>query len=330
MKGIVFANPELFWLFFIVPLAIVWYFFKQKKMYPTITISTIEGFSFSKQSIKQRLKHLPFIIRLLIISLIIIILARPQSSSSSTSVETEGIDIVIALDISSSMLAEDFKPNRLEAAKKYAIEFIDKRINDRIGLVVFSRESFTQCPITIDHDILKNLFQSIKSGMIEDGTAIGMGLATSISRLKDSKAKSKVVILLTDGVNNAGYIAPLTAADIAKTFNIKVYTIGVGTRGMAPYPFKTPYGTQYQNVEVQIDEELLKNISKTTNGLYFRATGNKSLENIYNEIDKLEKTIIDEKIFRRYTEEFLPFAIAALVLAFLEIFLRLVYFRGIP
>jgi Ca-activated chloride channel family protein len=210
------------------------------------------------------------------------------------------------------------------------MDFIDERIDDRIGLVIFASESFTQCPITIDHDVLKNLFTSIKPDLLEDGTAIGMGLATSISRLKDSKAKSKVIILLTDGMNNRGFIAPLTAAEIAKSYGIRVYSIGVGTVGMAPYPFKTPFGTQYQNVEVKIDEDVLKNIAGLTGGKYFRATSNKVLKNVYQEIDKLEKTRVDVSIFSRRSEEFLPYAIGAALLFILEIFLRYTVFRKVP
>jgi len=231
------------------------------------------------------------------------------------------------------MLAEDFKPNRLEAAKKTALKFIEDRVNDRIGLVVFAGQSFTQCPITFDHDVLKNLFSSIKASdkmAIQDGTAIGMGLATAVDRLKESRAKSKVVILLTDGVNNTGIVAPITAAEIAKTFDVRVYTIGVGSKGKAPYPMQTPFGKQYTNVDVEIDEAVLKDIASITGGKYFRATGNKGLEKIYTEIDKLEKTKIDESIFSRKTEEFLPFAIAAAILFFIELLIRYVYLRRIP
>lgn len=330
LNNIKFANPEFFWLFIVFPFIITWYIFQAKKRYAPIRLSTTEFVSSIKPTARVKFRHLPFIMRMLTISFIIIVLARPQTSSSHKTIKTEGIDIVISLDISSSMLAEDFKPNRLEAAKKTAIQFIDNRINDRIGLVVFSSQSFTQCPITIDHSVLKNLFSSVKSGMIEDGTAIGMGLATAVDRLKDSKAKSKVIILLTDGVNNRGLIAPMTAAEIAATFNIRVYTIGVGSRGMAPYPVKTPFGTQYVNMEVEIDEALLKEIAKTTGGKYFRATNNKALENIYNEIDKLEKTIIDEMMFHRKSEEYLPFGIAAGLLLFTEIFLILFVYRKFP
>ncbi len=330
LYNIKFANPEFFWLFIIIPLLIVWYFFQSNKKFSPIKLSTTDFIKTINPTAKVRLRHLPFILRLLTLIFIIFILARPQISSSHKKIKTEGIDIVISLDISSSMLAEDFRPNRLEAAKKTALQFIENRINDRIGLVVFSAQSFTQCPITIDHSVLKNLFSSVKSGMIEDGTAIGMGLATAVDRLKDSKAKSKVIILLTDGVNNRGLIAPMTAAEIAATFGIRVYTIGVGTRGMAPYPVKTPFGTQYVNMEVEIDEALLKDIAKTTGGKYFRATNNKALENIYNEIDKLEKTIVDEIVSHRKSEEFFPFGVAVGLILFSELFLILVIYRKIP
>jgi Ca-activated chloride channel homolog len=335
LRGVTFANPEYFFLFILVPIMIAWYIWKQRKQSPTLQVSSLEGFAITKPSLKAKLRHILPALRIIVLSLLIIALARPQSSSSKKSVKTEGIDIVIALDVSTSMLAEDFKPNRIEAAKKTAQEFIKDRTDDRIGLVIFSGESFTQCPVTIDHDVLINLFKSIKSGMIEDGTTIGGGLATAVSRLKDSKAKSKVIILLTDGINNMGNIAPLTAAEIAKTFGIRVYTIGVGTRGMAPYPFKMKnwtgqIQTQYQNIEVQIDEDVLKKIAETTNGKYFRATGNKALENIYKEIDKMEKTKIDVSYFRRFTEEFFPYALAAGIIFFFEIFLGLTVFKKLP
>jgi Ca-activated chloride channel family protein len=330
MSGFKFANPEYFWLFVIIPMMILWYVLRLKKQKASFIVPSSLGFLNSKPSFRQRLRHLLLFLRIFAVALIIIALARPQTSSSRQSVSTEGIDIVLALDVSTSMLAEDFKPNRIDAAKKYAMEFIDRRINDRIGLVVFSGESFTQCPITIDHDVLKNLFESIKSGMIEDGTAIGMGLATSVSRLNESKAKSRVIVLLTDGVNNTGVIAPITAAEIAKTYGIRVYTIGIGTRGTAPYPIKTPYGVQYRNMQVEIDENILTDIAKETNGKYFRATGNKALEEIYNEIDNLEKTKIDVAIFNRFTEKYLLFALAAFILLILEMFLRYTYFKTVP
>jgi Ca-activated chloride channel homolog len=228
------------------------------------------------------------------------------------------------------MLAEDFKPNRVEAAKKVAAEFIDGRPSDRIGVVVFSGQSFTQCPLTTDHDVLKNLLKNIKIGMIEDGTAIGNGLATSVTRLKDSKAISKVVILLTDGINNKGEIDPQTAGEIAKLYGIRVYTVGVGTNGMAPYPFQTPFGVQYQNMKVEIDEGLLKKIANETDGKYFRATDNAKLRSIYKEIDKMEKSKIDVTVFHKKKEEFLIFALIAACLLVAEFLLRTTFFRNIP
>ncbi|HRP02910.1 MAG TPA: VWA domain-containing protein [Candidatus Kapabacteria bacterium] len=325
-----FANPEFFYLFILIPIFIIIYILKRKKLKPTFTIPTFEGFERTKPSIKQRLRYLWFVLRLLAFSAFIIALARPQTTSQKETVSTEGIDIILAIDVSTSMLAEDLKPNRIEAAKKTAIDFIKKRENDRIGLVIFSGESFTQCPITIDHQILINLLENVKSGMIEDGTAIGNGLATSVSRLKDIKSKSKVVILLTDGVNNMGAIAPITAAEIAKSFDIKVYTIGIGTKGMAPYPIKTPYGIQYRNVEVEIDEPLMQNISKMTDGVYYRATNNKSLENIYNSIDQLEKTKTEVATFKKNKDEFYPIALLGFAILIFEILLRYIFLRTLP
>ena len=257
-------------------------------------------------------------------------MARPQSVNRWKDVSSEGIDVMLVLDISSSMLAQDLKPNRLEASKDVAIEFISGRETDRMGLVVYSGESFTQCPLTTDHAVLINLFKDIHSGMIEDGTAIGMGLANAVSRLKDSKTKSKVIILLTDGVNNRGAIAPLTAADIARTFGIRVYTIGVGTRGMAPAPVQTPFGTRIQQVMVEIDEEVLQQIAANTDGRYFRATDNEKLREIYKEIDALEKSKIDVKEYSKREEEYLGFGLAAILLLLTEILLRYLFFRNIP
>jgi len=325
-----FANPELLYLGLIIPLLIAWYIFKNKKMQATLKVSSIEGFKSSKPTIRQKFRHILFVLRILAISMMIVVLARPQTSTSRKDIKTEGIDIVMALDLSSSMLAEDFKPNRLEAAKKTAIDFIESRIDDRIGLVVFAGESFTQSPVTIDHDVIKNLFSELKTGLIEDGTAIGMGLATSVNRLKESKAKSKVVILLTDGVNNTGLISPQTAAEIAESFNIRVYTIGVGTKGMAPYPVQTPFGMRHQNMEVKIDEKLLKDIASLTGGKYFRATNNKALEKIYSEIDKMEKTHVDVSIYNRKTEEFFIFALAAGLFFLFELLFRYFVYRTIP
>ncbi|NVN96471.1 MAG: VWA domain-containing protein [Bacteroidetes bacterium] len=325
-----FANPVYLYLLLIIPLLIVWYIFKNNKSFAEIQFSSFSPFKNVKKTLKQRMYHLLFVLRLLVISLLIIVLARPQSSLSKRNVSIEGIDIVLAYDISSSMLAEDFKPNRLEAGRDVGLQFINGRPNDRIGLVIFSGEAFTQCPLTSDHGVLKNLFLSVKTGIIEDGTALGDGLATAVSRIKDSKAISKVIILMTDGVSNMGSVDPLSAADIAKLFGIRVYTIGIGTTGVAPYPFKTPFGIQYQNMEVKIDEALLKQISKTTNGNYYRATSKTKLENIFNEIDKLEKSKIDVTEFHKKSEEFLYFILLAAFLLIVEIIVRYTFYRTIP
>ncbi len=330
MYGIKFANPYFFLLFLLIPVMIAFYFFYLNKKRTQIQFSGFENFDGMRPSFRQRFHYLPFVLKLLAFSLAIVALARPQSSLSGRDIKTEGIDIMMALDISSSMLAEDLKPNRIEAAKKVAEEFIDSRPNDRIGLVVFGGESFTQCPLTTDHSVLKNLFAGIQSGILADGTAIGEGLGTAVNRIRNSRAKSKVVILLTDGVNNIGSIAPETAGEIAKTFGIRVYTIGVGTRGMAPYPVKSPFGIQYQNVEVQIDEPVLKKIAGETDGKYFRATNTGKLKEIYSEIDKLEKTKIDVTEFHNYTEEFYPLALGALLLLVLDILLRFTLFKKLP
>ena len=263
-------------------------------------------------------------------ALLIVVLARPQSTDSWSSSSTEGIDIMLSMDISGSMLAQDLKPNRLEAAKDVAASFINGRPNDNIGLVVFSAESFTQCPLTTDHTVLLNLFKDIQSGMIQDGTAIGLGLANAVSRIKDSQAKSKVIILLTDGSNNAGEIAPVTAAEIAKTFGVRVYTIGVGTQGMAPYPFQTAFGVQYQNIPVEIDEATLKQIASITGGQYFRATDNASLKEIYAEIDQMEKTKISVQEFSKKQEEYKNWALLVFALLLIEILLRNTLLRNIP
>lgn len=331
MNDMTFAQPEFFWALLLLPALAAYYIFNRKRQYSNVRFSSLQGFSAVKPSLRQRMRHVLIILRLCGLALLITALARPQSSSDGQNITTEGIDIVLAIDISGSMRAEDFRPNRIEAAKNVAVDFIDDRPNDRVGLVIFAGESFTQCPLTTDHDVLKNLFQDVKSGMIEDGTAIGMGLATAVNRLKESKAKSKVVILLTDGVNNSGFVAPVTAAEIAETYGIRVYTIGVGTKGVAPYPMQDRFGrTVYQNVEVQIDEKTLEEIADQTGGKYFRATNNKALAGIYDEIDQLEKTKIEVTEFRRYSEEFLPFAIAAALLLAFELLLRYTAFRSLP
>tara|TARA_Y100000589_G_scaffold88932_1_gene83377 strand:+ start:2318 stop:3160 length:843 start_codon:yes stop_codon:yes gene_type:complete len=280
--------------------------------------------------VKTKLKNIPYYLKLVAFSLLVIAIARPQSSTKWEESTTEGIDIIISMDISGSMLAEDLKPNRLESSKNVAMSFISKRINDRIGLTIFSGESFTQCPLTTDHNVLINLFKDVKSGMIEDGTAIGMGLANAVNRLKESNAISKVVILLTDGVNNSGTIAPLTAAEIAKKFGIRVYTIGIGSEGYAPYPFQTPFGIQYQDVEVKIDEKTLQDIATITDGKYFRAKNNSTLKKIYEDIDLLEKSKIETIEFNNKSEEFLPFGIASLCFLIVAFLLNITYLKRIP
>jgi Ca-activated chloride channel family protein len=289
----------------------------------------LQSFAEAGTTFRHYLRHILFALRTIAITLLIIVLARPQKTDKFQDVSTEGIDIVLTQDISGSMLARDFRPDRLEAAKNIATEFISGRPYDRIGLVVFSGESFTQCPLTTDHAVLINLLREIQSGMIEDGTAIGMGLATAVNRIKDSQSKSKVIILLTDGVNNKGEIAPATAADIAKTFGIRVYTIGVGTQGMAPYPVQTPYGVQYQDMPVEIDEGILQQISQTTGGKYFRATDNDSLEKIYKEIDKLEKSKIDVRQFSKKEEKYLLPALIAFFMLVVEIIVRNTIFKNL-
>jgi len=327
-KGIEFAHPGFFWLLLLVPVMVGWYIWRQQKLYGYLSVSAVKGFGLTGKSSVVRLRHSPISLRSLALIALVVALARPQSSLSWQNSTTEGIDIIIASDISGSMLAEDFKPNRLEAGKNIAIDFIKDRPNDRIGLVIFSGESFTQCPLTIDHDVLINLYHDIKNGMIEDGTAIGMGLATAVNRLKESTAKSKVIILLTDGSNNTGSIPPLTAAEIAKQFNVRVYTVGLGTHGYAPYPVQTPVGIQYQRVPVDIDEGTLGKIASITGGKYFRATDNTTLKNIYERIDKMEKAKIDVTQYHKKTEMFLPFALIAMFLLLLEFVLRNTLLRG--
>ncbi|HEY3372841.1 MAG TPA: VWA domain-containing protein [Prolixibacteraceae bacterium] len=330
MNGMSFKNPEFFYLLLLLLPMLAWYIWQQKKLGASIQFSSDMGFARIPKSWKYYFRHSVFVLQMLSLSVLVVALARPQSSNSWSNVTTKGIDIVIALDISSSMLAMDFTPNRIEAAKDVAIQFISGRTNDRIGLVIFSGESFTQCPLTTDRATVINLFKGIDSGMIEDGTAIGNGLATAVSRLKDSDAISKVVILLTDGENNRGEIAPVTAAELAKTFGIRVYTVGVGTMGMAPYPLQTPFGVQVRDVEVKIDEVTLQKIAQTTDGKYFRATNNNKLAEIYQEIDKLEKSKIDVKEYSKKQEEYLRYAVAGGLLLLLGMFLKTTIFRNIP
>ncbi|WP_320113555.1 VWA domain-containing protein [Draconibacterium orientale] len=329
-EGLTFKNPELFHILWVLIPMVVWYIFRQKKNTASIQVSSTASVIKAPKTIRHYLRHLVFVCLLIAISFFVVVLARPQSSRNWEQSETEGIDIVIALDISSSMLAQDFQPDRLEAAKNVAMEFISGREYDRMGLVVFAGEAFTQCPLTTDRAVLLNLFKDIESGMIEDGTAIGNGLATSVARLKDSEAISRVVILLTDGENNRGEVAPVTAAEIAKTFGIRVYTVGVGSIGTAPYPVRTQFGIQLQDMPVKIDEETLQEISSLTDGKYFRATSNTKLEEIYKEIDALEKSKIEVREFSRKSEEFMPFALLGALFLIVSLFLRLTILRSIP
>lgn len=329
-NDIQFAAPQFFYLGLLLPLLALWYILRRRRNKADIRIPDTRFLAQSPVTFRVILFHSLFVMRLMALALLIMALARPQTSSSRQDITIEGIDIVMALDISGSMLAEDFRPNRLEAAKEVAMQFVAGRPDDRIGLVIFSGEAFTQCPLTRDHAVLANVFQSIRTGMIEDGTAIGDGLATAVNRLKDSKAISKVIILLTDGENNMGAMDPSSAAEIARMFGIRIYAIGVGTIGMAPYPFRTPFGTQYQNVEVRIDEPLLKSMAEQTGGQYFRATNNQKLKAIYDEIDQLEKSKIDVTEFTRKKEEFLPLVLAALALLLLEFLFRIFIIRSNP
>ena len=329
-SNVTFAYPYFFSLFIFIPVMIFWYWKKNKKSTPEIAYSSLKPFKNVKPTLKERLRHLPFILRLFAVSFLIIALARPQSFATGENIYIQGIDIVMLLDISGSMLAEDFKPNRLEAAKKVIDEFINKRKSDRIGLVIFARQSFTQCPLTIDYGVLENLLKQVKEGMIEDGTAIGNAIANGVNRLKDSKAKSKIMILLTDGVNNSGEIDPITAAQIAKEFGIRIYTIGVGTKGEAPYPIMTPFGKRYQMMPVEIDENTLRQIADITGGKYFRATNNKTLENIYKSINKLEKSTIKVTSYRNVSELFYPWAAVGLFLLVLEVILLNTYLKRLP
>ena len=329
LENITFANPKLLWALLIIPAAIVWYVFRHKKQEASVRFSDLQGFSELPRSWKVYARHLLFALQMAALALLIVAVARPQSSSTSQTSNIEGIDIILAQDISGSMLARDLKPDRLEASKKVAAEFVEGRPTDRMGLVVFAGESFTQVPLTTDHGVMLNMLKELKSGMIDDGTAIGDGLATAINRLKDSEAISKVIILLTDGMNNAGSVDPYTAAEMAKLFGIRVYTIGVGSYGTAPFPVQTIFGTQYQQMRVEIDEKLLTTIANSSGGKYFRATSNQKLDEIYDEIDKLERSKIEVTEFRHLHEEFYPLVALALALLLLEFILRKTVFRTI-
>ncbi|MDP4239803.1 MAG: VWA domain-containing protein [Bacteroidota bacterium] len=325
-----FHNPEyLFLLLLLIPI-VFWYIWEMHKSDASLQISSHRNLVLFPKSGKIKFRHVPFILRVLAITSIIMALARPQASNSWRTQNTEGIDIMMALDLSGTMLAEDLKPNRLEAAKTVATEFILSRPNDNIGLVVFARESFTQCPLTTDHAVLINLFNGVKYGLIDDGTAIGLGLANAVNRIKDSKAKSKVIILLTDGSNNCGDIAPITAAEIAKTFGIRIYTIGVGTTGMVNIPVPTPMGTQYQQVQSDFDAKSLRDIANLTGGKYYNATDNSKLRRIYQSIDQLEKTKISVRQYSKKDEQFYVFSILAFIFLTLEILTKNTILRRIP
>ena len=326
-ENIEFANPKLLWLLLLVPALIVWYILRHKKQEASLSFSDLKGFVKLPKTWKSYLRHLLFALKMAALALLIVALARPQSSSTNSTSNIEGIDIVMAMDVSGSMLARDLKPDRLTAAKNVASDFVKGRPGDRMGLVIFSGETFTQVPLTTDHGVMLNMLAEMKNGLIEDGTAIGDGLATAISRLKDSEAISKVVILLTDGMNNAGSVDPYTAAEIAKLYGIRVYTIGVGTYGTAPYPVQTMFGTQMQQIKVEIDEKLLTTIANSTGGKYFRANNNQKLDEIYQEIDKLERSKIEVTEFRRLHEEFYPLLAWAIALLLLEFLLRKTIFR---
>lgn len=328
-KYISFAHPHFFGLLLLIPFMIWWQLRKKKDDQPAMRLTTLSGMAKVKPSWKVRLRPLLFVLRIIAFTALIVALARPQSSNVTESIDSEGIDIVLSIDVSGSMLAEDLRPNRIESAKKVAIDFVEQRPTDRIGLVVFAGESFTQCPITIDHNVLKEQISNIKSGVLVDGTAIGMGLATGVDRLRNATGKSRVLILLTDGVNNTGLIDPSTALEIAKAYKVRIYTIGVGTQGNAPYPVQTPAGMQKQMMPVQIDEPLMRKIATETGGKYFRATNNKSLAAIYTEINQLEKTRIDISTYKHYAELFFPFALIAIVCLVLEMLFRYTTFRSI-
>lgn len=329
------VNKEYLLLLLLLIPYLLWYILYRKRSEPTFTMSDTYAYNFIKKSWKMRILHLPVFFRIVTFICIVIILARPQTHNSWGNKSVEGIDIMLAMDVSTSMLAEDLKPNRMEAAKKVAAEFISDRANDNIGLTIFAGEAFTQCPMTTDRASLLNLLQGVRTdiasrGLIADGTAVGMGLANAVSRLKESKAKSKVIILLTDGSNNMGDISPLTAAQIAKSLGIRVYTIGVGTNTVAPYPVMVGGTTQYVNVPAEIDTKTLKDIAQSTDGGFYRATNNAELKEIYNDIDRLEKTKMDVKKFSKRYEAYEPFALIAILSLLLEILLRLTILRRIP
>ena len=331
MKNVTFLNPEFFWLFVLIPVAVAWLFWKRNQQTATLKISSLKGFQTSS-SFLAKMKPFLFVLRLLALSSLIVAMARPRTVDISNQTKTtKGIDIVMAIDVSGSMLAKDLKPNRMEALKRVASDFVEERPNDRIGLVVYAAEAYTKSPVTSDKSVVLDAINSIKyDNVLQDGTAIGMGLTTSVNRLKDSKAKSKIIILLTDGVNNAGFIEPETASDIAQQYGIKVYTIGIGTNGMAEFPYAIAPNGQFlfRMMQVEIDQNLMKSIAQKTGGKYFRATGNEKLAQIYNEINKLETTEIEELKFYDYDEKYRPFVWIAGLLLLAEISLRNTIFRS--
>jgi Ca-activated chloride channel homolog len=324
---ITFAYQPFLYLLLVLPVIVAFYIWKHRYSHAEMQYPHSGFLQKVPKSIRLKMLHLPFILRMLAMAILIVALARPQSTSLSQDVSVEGIDIVIALDISGSMLAEDFRPNRMEAAKATALEFVEMRRGDRLGLTVFSGQSFTMVPLTTDHILLKDMLRSVHTGMVEDGTAIGDGLATALNRLRESEAISKVIILLTDGINNAGVIDPLTAAEIAQIYHIRVYTVGVGSKGLVPYPFQTPFGVQYRDIEIPVDEELLQQMADMTGGRYFWADNQRALEEIYSEIDQMERSKIDVTEFARKKDEYLPLIFLALLLVGLEFILRHTWLR---
>ncbi len=326
-----FEYPKLLYLeLLLIPLVALYVYKEIKGLAPSLQVSAVNRWIYRPSWLRRALRHLPFVLRIAALALMIVAIARPRDSKNFEKVDTEGIDIVLDMDVSTSMLARDFKPDRIGAAKDIAIEFIASRPTDRIGIVVFAGESYTQCPVTTDRITLINMMKEVQTGLIDDGTAIGNGLATAVARLKDSDAKSRVVILLTDGVNNCGEVAPETAAEIAKTYGIRVYTIGVGAQGEAPYPVQTPWGVQVQNLKVEIDEALLQKIAETTGGKYFRATDNTKLMEIYSEINRMEKNRTTVDSFPIYSERFMPFALLALLALCLELIFKYLIIKKLP
>ena len=330
MLGDRFASPEFLWLLLLIPAAAYYVWWRRKHMVTELQFSSLQPFEKVPKTLRERLRHSPVALRLMGLACLIVALARPQSVSSKQNISTEGIDIVLLLDVSGCMVAEDFTPNRIEAAKHVAEEFIDGRHNDRIGLVIFSGVSFTQCPLTTDYAVLKKLLRQVKNGMVVDGTAIGMAIANGVNRLKNSQAKSKVMILLTDGVNNRGEIDPITAAKIAATYGVRIYTIGVGARGEAPYPVQTPFGVRRQLIPVDLDETTLTQVAEMTGGKYFRATDNNTLKAIYKEIDKMERSKIEVTAYKRYTELFDNWLMLGFAFVILEVGVSSTVLRKIP